>query len=266
MIVAIDTGGTKTLIECFDADGMKTFVDKFPTPLATDEYVDQVATVVSQLNAVDAIVVAMPGIVEDGVISFMGNLPWRNFDVQTALKKRLPDVPIFIENDANLGGVGEVRSRDSAPSRCLYLTVSTGIGGGFIVDGHIDPFLATTEVGHMRLEFDGKLQRWEHFASGKAITKVWGKMASEITRASDWEAIALRVSRGLLALLPSLRPELIIIGGGVGTHYEKFSHPLQKILERNLEPLYLCPIERAAYPEEAVIYGCYYYAIDALAR
>ena len=266
MIIAIDTGGTKTLIEGFDAEGNKTFIDKFPTPLETDEYIAQVAAAISKSNQIDAIVLAIPGIVEQGVVSHMGNLPWRNFDVKSALTAYFPDTPIYVENDANLGGLGEVRSRNDAPSRCLYLTVSTGIGGGFIVDHHIDPFLANTEMGHMRLDYNGHIERWEHFASGKAIKKQWGKLASEITSAKEWESIAERVSKGLLVLLPTLRPQIVIIGGGVGTHFEKFAHHLRKILERNLEPIYICQVVGANHPEEAVIYGCYYYAIDALAR
>lgn len=265
MIIAIDTGGTKTLIESFDKAGTKTFIDKFPTPLETDEYIAQTVAAIPKTEPIEAIVVAMPGIVEDGVVAHMGNLPWRNFDVQRALEAHFPDIPVHIENDANLGGLGEVCMRAGAPSRCLYLTVSTGIGGGFIVDRHIDPFLATTEVGHMMLDYAGKLQRWEHFASGKAIKNEWGKLASEIDSEEEWQSLAERISKGLLVLLPTLRPEIVVIGGGVGTHFAKFSRYLQDILEQNLEPIYICPVVGAEHPEEAVIYGCYYYALDAIA-
>lgn len=266
MIIAIDTGGTKTLIESFDEAGNKTFIEKFPTPPETDAYIAQVAAAVPETTPISAIVLAVPGIVESGVIAHMGNLPWRNFNVQRALEAHFPSTPIHVENDANLGGLGEVRMRPSTPSRCLYLTVSTGIGGGFIVDHHIDPTLATTEFGHMRLAYNGRLQRWEHFASGKAIKEEWGKLASEITSEDEWRAVAERVSRGLLVLLPTLRPEVVIMGGGVGAHFEKFSQYLQEILAQNLEPIYVCPVVGAEHPEEAVIYGCYYYALDHTAR
>ncbi len=265
MIIAIDTGGTKTLIERFDEAGNKTFIDKFPTPLATDEYIAQTVAAIPRTAPIDAIVVAMPGIIEDGVVVHMGNLPWRDFDVKRALEAHFPDTPLYVENDANLGGLGEVRMRADAPSRCLYLTVSTGIGGGFIVDHHIDPFLAATEVGHMKLAYAGTLQRWEHFASGKAIKTEWGKLASEIDSEAEWQSVAERVSKGLLVLLPTLRPEVVIIGGGVGTHFAKFSQYLQEILAQNLEPIYVCPVVGAEHPEEAVIYGCYYYALDQAA-
>lgn len=265
MIIAIDTGGTKTLIESFDKQGNKTFIDKFPTPPQKDAYLEALVSSISKHDGIDVIVIAVPGIVVDGVIKYMGNLTWQNFELQKALESRFPDTPIYIDNDVNLGGLGEVRSRSDMPSRCLYLSVSTGIGGGFIADGHISPLMSISEVGPMRLDFGGKLQRWEHFASGKAIKREWGKLASEITATRHWDEIADRISRGLLVLLPVLQPQVVIMGGGVGTHFDKFSSQLNKIISRNLEPVFVCPIIKAEHPEEAVIYGCYYYAIDALA-
>jgi glucokinase len=56
----------------------------------------------------------------------------------------------------------------------------------------------------------------------------------------------------------ALTPDVIVLGGGVGAHYEKFKKPLQEELEEFKNPLVVVPpIVKAKHPEEAVIYGCY---------
>jgi glucokinase len=55
-----------------------------------------------------------------------------------------------------------------------------------------------------------------------------------------------------------IQPDLIVIGGGVGTHFEKFEKPLLNELKKYENPLAPTPlIRKAVHPEEAVIYGCY---------
>ena len=266
MIVAVDTGGTKTLIEQFSPGGDKTHLAKFPTPHSQADYCDQVADTIRPLESIDAIVVALPGTVTDGIATHMTNLPWHTIDIEAELQRRLENCPpVFVENDANLGGLGEVRARQHAPERCLYVTISTGIGGGLIVNGQIDTGTSTSEIGHMVLSIDDHYASWEHHASGRSIHQRYHKLASDIHDASEWRDIARRISAGFLALLPVLRPDLIIIGGGVGAHYDNFSATLERTLNEYLPSQYRCPIIRAEHPEEAVIYGCYYYGVDALA-
>ena len=66
----------------------------------------------------------------------------------------------------------------------------------------------------------------------------------------------------MLTLLPFLRPDVVVIGGGVGTHLPKFHSILTEIFERELQDGYRPTIVQAVHPEEAVIYGCYYHALD----
>ena len=112
------------------------------------------------------------------------------------------------------------------------------------------------------LEHEGKFVTWESFASGKAIYNKYGKLASEIDDAETWNTIALNIAKGMMVHTPILRPEIVIIGGGVGTHFSKFSTELLRILNEHMEPMYVPTIVQAVHPEEAVIYGCYYHALD----
>jgi glucokinase len=269
MIVAVDTGGTKTLIAGYTEDGKITKQFKFPTPPKRSEYVETLRTHLTALfdpKEVDVIVIAIPGIIKNGIAVWCNNLHWRNFNVAEEMHGVLGNAPIYVENDANLAGLAETRQRDPMPQSSLYVTVSTGIGSGVITDGHIDPGLSRSEVGRALIEYDGTIREWETFASGKAIYNTYGKFARDIHSKRIWKKVADRISRGFLAVIPIIQPDMIIIGGSIGTYFKEYGDYLKDILKEKLpEHIPLPKLVQAKHPEEAVIYGCYYYALDVLA-
>ncbi len=269
MIITIDTGGTKTLISSFKKNGKMGESIKFPTPADSKQYVKMLQETVREHyshETVDAIVIALPGIVKDGVAVWCQNLGWANFPAAKLLKDLLPGVPVLIENDANLAGLAETRALNPVPLSTLYVTISTGIGSGFCTNGHIDQAMRLSEAGHALVEYDGRVQAWEKFASGHAIVKVYKKFARDITSKRTWRQIADRISRGFLAVIPITQPDVIIIGGSVGTYFERYGDMLTSILKEDLPPHIPCPkIVQAQHPEQAVVDGCYYYAKDYLA-
>ena len=269
MIIAIDTGGTKTLVCAFSDKGKMETIAKFPTPGEPKEYVSAVKECIrSRFSAddVELIVLALPGIVKDGVATWCQNLGWSNFDAQKELGDTLTNVPVLVENDANLGGLAETRALNPVPISSLYVTVSTGIGSGICTNGMIDPGLRLSEAGRMIVEYRGKIQQWEQFASGHAIYRTYKKMARDITSHRTWDNIANRISRGFLSAIPLIQPDVIIIGGSIGTYFDNYSQQLRLVLERHLPAHIPCPqIVQAQHPEQAVIYGCYYYGKDFLA-
>jgi len=270
MLVAIDTGGTKTLVTQFNQDGSIATSIKFPTPPDQNDYVSLLKETVQKNfhdQPVEAIVIALPGIVKDGVALWCNNLKWKDFDAHGAFADILGNTPIYIENDANLAGLAETRVLDPMPPSSLYVTISTGIGTGIITNGRIDPGLRHSEGGRMLVEFDGKLQEWEKFASGKAIYERYSKFARDITSAEDWHEIATRISRGFLAAIPLIQPDVVIMGGSIGTYYERYNNELTRILQQELPSHIPTPhFIKAKHPEQAVVFGCYYYALDILAR
>lgn len=275
MIIAVDTGGTKTLIALFNSRGEVKKTLRFETPKNQDAYLELLQKNLSEFcqdidfSNVRALTLASPGVVSKNIIVWGGgNLEWRNVDVSSALRKVLPaSVPIFAENDGNLGGLGEVRMLKKKYHQALYVTISTGIGGGIVTDGQLNKDLLGIEIGHMILEFDGHLKRWESFASGKAIKQAYGKYARDITSKRAWRHITGRISRGFLALIPVVQPDVIIIGGSIGTHFAKYGPELEQLLRELTHPqIAVPPIIQAKHPEEAVIYGCYYYALAKLAN
>lgn len=267
MIVAVDTGGTKTLFASFGSRGNVLHITKVPTPQDSAEYIALLVETIRSLTPVKApsiISIALPDIQIESMVEQFSNLPWKHFDVRKELTPHFPNTTILVGNDAKLGGLGEVRNMQPTPRRALYVTISTGIGTGVISDGKIDPDFIQAEGGHMMLEYDGITKEWEKFASGRAIKDVYGKNGSEIHSRHIWNEIADRISRGFLALLPIIQPDVVIIGGSMGTHFYHFNEKLDQLLEKKLPPTIKRPVlMQAKHPEEAVMYGCYYYALDA---
>jgi len=261
MYLAVDIGGTKTLIACFDKSGKVTDTTKFPTAKNYDTFIEELGEQIISLKVHDyqAGCVAIPGKVDrkHGRGLVFGNLPWQNVPIQADVEN-LINAPVIVENDSKLAGLSEAVLIINEFNKVLYVTIGTGISAAIIISGKIDPDFADSESGHMLLEHNGKLQIWESFASGKAIVKQFGKKARDITDAESWKIIARNISVGIIDLMAVIQPEIIIIGGGVGQYYNEFAPFLKQELKKYEMPLVpIPPIKVAKRPEEAVIYGCY---------
>lgn len=258
--LAIDVGGTKTLLASFSADGKVTEQIKFPTPPVYQDFINELLKTVASMTTTEfeKCVIAMPGKMDrkSGVVHAFGNLQWHDVPIVDDLKLKL-NVSVRIENDSKLAALSEANLLPQY-RKVLYLTVSTGIGGGMIINGKIDPNNKDAEYGHMLLEHDGKLQRWEDFASGKAIVTKFGKRASEIDDPGTWYVIARNIAIGLIDVIAATTPDAIVIGGGVGSHFAKFSEKLiNELLIYEDDLLHVPPVFGAQRAEEAVIYGCF---------
>lgn len=270
MIVAIDTGGTKTLIASFDDQKNKEIIAKFPTPKDKQEYLEAVTSAIKEYathSQVKAISIALPGPIRNQKVIRTPNIGWSDFDVIHELGSFFPDIPVFLQNDAALAGLAEAREFGESASLCLYVTLSTGVGGGISYNGHLlTAELERFETGSMRVEYDGQLQRWEDIASGKKFYERYGQFGSDVTDPVIWADYAERVAVGLQILISLLEPDHLVIGGSMGTHYKKYGEQLNAILNNRIaKHMAVTTISQAAHPEEAVIHGCYYYALDQLA-
>lgn len=260
MYLGIDIGGTKTLVASLDDNGVMQESYKFATPKKYDFFLKELADNVAKLSTHEFLAcgVGAPGKIDRsrGIAVAFGNLGWKNTPLQKDIRV-IVKCPAVIENDANLAGLSEAMLLD-AHKKVLYVTISTGIGTGFIVNRRIDPDLADGEGGQMLLEHHGKLEAWEDFASGRAIVRRFGKRADEITDENTWRIIAHDIALGLIDLIALMQPDVIVLGGGVAAHYDKFKDFLTADLNSYENPLFKLPaIEEARRPELAVVYGCY---------
>lgn len=263
MYLAIDVGATKTLLAVFSRDGKVTCEHKFATDHSYSKFKKDLQATISSEElknfSISAACCAIPGKVDraKGLGVAFGNLEWHNVPILADLEKILPHVPVLIENDANLAGLYEAHVHKKY-KKVLYVTLSTGIGGGIITNGELDEDFADAEIGHMVLERDGQLKKWEDFASGQALVERFEQTAEQLNNPFAWKKYARDVARGLDALLATLQPDVIIIGGSVGAHLEKFQQLLEAELKKFANDMVeIPPIIKATKAEEAVIYGCY---------
>lgn len=262
MYLGIDIGGTKTLVASFDGHGQLTEKVRFSSPQDYQSFSRELKASVATLSAKDFKYcgVGMPGLVdrETGRSKWAGgNLAWESCPLGDDVSA-IVGCPVAVENDANLAGLSEAKLVQDRYPTALYITISTGIGGVFVVDGAIDPSTADAEIGHMIYPSGNGHQTWEQLTSGKAIVDKYGRRADEINDPETWEAVSEQIAVGLINLSAVLTPKAIILGGGVGGNLHRFKAYLDESLER-LTPAAVTvpPILEAQHPDEAVLYGCY---------
>ncbi|MDO5480475.1 MAG: ROK family protein [Candidatus Saccharibacteria bacterium] len=108
MYLAVDIGGTKTLVALFSQRGRVVRRHKFKTSWQKERFVRELVLVLKQFAKapLKAVVVAVPGVVQKNCSVRLGNRDWGNFSLVEDLQ-RLFDCPIYFENDANLAAVYE---------------------------------------------------------------------------------------------------------------------------------------------------------------
>jgi predicted NBD/HSP70 family sugar kinase len=270
MYVAVDIGGTKTLIAVFDAKGAILEQVKFPTPKDYSEFKAELAKHRAMLHAQEFAqgAIGIRGNVnrEKGMSLYDDILPWGEVPVRHDCEAVF-GCKFVLENDSKAAGYGEALHAGNHYHKVLYLTISTGIGSAFIVDGKLDPDTVNSEIGKTLYEHEGKLQQWEDFASGKAIVAKYGQRAAEIDDYETWKEISHNLAIGLINACATYTPDLVILGGGVGTYFDKYQQTLKEAIHAmKPDELTVPEIRRAAHPEEAVIYGCYHLAKNAHAK
>jgi predicted NBD/HSP70 family sugar kinase len=261
MYAGVDIGGTKTLVAALDDNGVILEKVRFETPKSYDNWVHELRFAAHKLSAHDfkAAGVGAPGKVDyknDRVLWF-GNLPWKNVPIHDDVGKALK-CPVVVENDAKMAALSEAMMVKDTYDKVLYVTISTGIGFGLVVDQRIDQSLSDRGGTDILVPFKGKMTPWESFASGHAIVERYGKRAEDIKDAATWRAIARDLIPGLLELIAVTDPEIILFGGSVGHYFERYAKYLREDLKKAHLPVKPLPVlAEAKRPEDAVLYGCY---------
>jgi predicted NBD/HSP70 family sugar kinase len=163
---------------------------------------------------------------EKGIVSPLHQPDWREVPLKAMMEERW-GCPFYVDVDTNVAAVGEYEAGKVSANRFLYLTVSTGMGGGFLVDGKIYRGFggAHPEVGHQSIPFKcvnpaglqcecGVPDCLEALVSGNGIRRIYGKPA-EALNPGEWAEVAYNLGQGLRNLATIYAPEVIRIGGGV---------------------------------------------------
>jgi predicted NBD/HSP70 family sugar kinase len=262
MYMGVDIGGTKTLVAVLDKHGVIIEHSKFPTSPDYSVFLEDLKKSIASLKTKDfaAGAVGIPAVNidrEHGVGVVFGNLAWRNVPIMEDVEA-ICGCPFAVENDAKLAALSEAMLLKDTYKKVLYVTISTGIGLGLVSNGAIDINIGDGGGRTILLEHDGKIMPWEDFAGGRAIVTRYGKKAEDITDTPIWEAIARDLAKGFIHLIALLQPEVIVIGGSVGTYFPRYGQLLSAEIKKYQIPLLTLPLLiEAQRPEEAVVYGCY---------
>lgn len=252
MYLGIDIGGTKTLIALFTKRGRIIKRKKFRTPHGSRTFLQKLVAELEPFKRykVRRIVIAIPGNVQNNYSVRFGNRrEWGWIDVYTPIKN-LFNCPIWLENDASLATLYEGYN---LPGKIIFLTFSTGLGGGIVEGNQILPSSKSFEPGHLLYVYNNKEKEWEDIAAASAIEKYY-----HVDRATDLRGkeilkdIARRISLGLPDIIEEYRPNTIILGGPMGRIFRLYEPFLLKDLGVKLR--------RPKRPNESAIYGCYLYA------
>ncbi|MCR6097448.1 ROK family protein [Salipaludibacillus agaradhaerens] len=231
MLGGIEAGGTKFV--CAVANDDLTIVERIAFPTRSPE-----ETFNDVFEFFDKFQLKALGIGSFGPIDvneqspsygFITDTPkpfWSHFDFVGTLKEKY-DVPVFWTTDVNAAAYGE-KMKGSAINNesCLYLTVGTGVGGGVIYGENILEGFSHPEMGHILVQphaedpFEGGCpfhkNCLEGLASGSAIEKRFGRKGDTIPQDDKfWKIEAYYMAQALMTYTLTLRPEKIILGGGV---------------------------------------------------
>ncbi|MEO6144032.1 MAG: ROK family glucokinase [Dermatophilaceae bacterium] len=189
LAIGIDIGGTKVAGGVVDVDGVITHRARRDTPhRSTSPSVveDTIVDVVDELILTAGSDIAAVGIGAAGFVAadratvvFAPHLSWRHEPLQKALQKRVA-APISVDNDANAAVWAEWKfGAAQGESHVMMITLGTGIGGGILVNGHVQRgrFGIAGEFGHMQVVPGGHRCEcgnrgcWEQYASGNALVR-----------------------------------------------------------------------------------------------
>lgn len=240
MLAGIDLGGTQVRVALARSDGrliasVKTRTHTLPTAQAM---VDWAAAEIDRRRGrekVRSITIAAPGPIDlkRGVLVNPPNLPWKNVPLVAMMNRASGGAKVQLANDADMAGLGEFHHGAGRGTRnMVYITWSTGVGGGLIIDGRLHRGAHGTagEIGHTIIDPNGPLDRCgqrgclEAFVSGTALQRETGRSAAEVFASAargdrHARAVVDKAARymgiALISLTNALDPEMFVIGGGV---------------------------------------------------
>lgn len=264
MYLGVDIGATKTLLALATTPLDLIEQKKFSTPSDPDEFIKALRTSAKELigmNNIDAIGVAVPGQMQDTKLVQAGRLPWFNMEFKDVFSW-LP-AAIRAENDALVGGLAEARLGAGQDARqLLYVTVSTGIGSGIIVDKSIPDFIRGSDGGHAIIDYEHAVS-FEDLASGSAFLERYGHLGKDVNDPEIWQEYGRLLGTGLYNMMTLIEPDVIVIGGSMGAFFKHYQKALkEQIATLNKFSIPNAPVKAAKFPDTAVIRGCISYAMD----
>lgn len=310
-IAGIDIGGTKIAVAIAAAEGKIIARSSFPTdgvrpPLhlmnQALETIERLAETQRGRLAAIGIGCAGPLDLERGVVLAPPNMPhnWRQFPLRSFVESK-SKLPVIVDNDANAAALAEhLFGAGRGYSDLVYLTISTGIGGGIIANHNLVHRLG--EAGHVTVNPGGARcgcgargcleaecsgtaiarRAHEHLLSGKPsklrdlvddMKQVSAKTVVDAAREGDelacavWQETVSLMATGIGSIVALLAPQAIILGGGVTAGAGEFLlQPLRAELNQRVRIVRMEGVRvlQAAFGADSGLYGALALAAGAL--
>ncbi len=293
----VDLGGTKLRIGIVNSDGNVIENIQIPThnhrgpETVINNINDNITDLLKKTNIkqkdLEGIGICVPGFFnsEMGKIFSLTNLPgWEGIPIVDIIEKKF-HMPVKLANDAHMAAYGEyLYGAGKGTKNFVYITISTGIGGGIIIEGK--PYYGTNhgaaEFGHIVIDINGEKCNcgnygcFEAMASGTAIAKHGERIKSlsenkpvkaehvfEAAKGGNRLAIdiidkeALYLGIGLCNILAAYNPEMIAIGGGVSNQWDILYPKIMRIIKNRAlkHNAKACKIVKSRLKEDAGIIG-----------
>ena len=262
VVAGIDIGGTNISIAVAETGGEVASKRQLPTQSSLGPFsaFDKMSEAIEKMLAeepfdLEAVGVGSPSPIDvrKGLIMSPSTLlDWSEFPIVDLLNDRF-GVPVKLENDANAAAVGEyIYGAGRGYRNIFYLTVSTGIGGGIIIDGNLYHGISTAagEIGHTIIQPDGircncgsrgcleticagvhiARRARERLENGEAsilsgmvsdIDSITARTVVDAVQQGDplataiWDETCHFLAIGIANVITLVAPEIVIVGGGV---------------------------------------------------
>jgi glucokinase len=199
---------------------------------------------------------------------------WKDFDLVGRMREILPDTKIVMDNDANVGALGEAAygagagpAIDGASGPLFYITLSTGVGGGIVLpEGSLlrgaDSYAG--EIGHITIRPEGPeclcgaRGCFERMCCGLWLERDYGKPPVVLMQDEAFvERYVEDVALGLKAAIMLLNPIRIVLGGGIAKAGDRLFVPLRNALGRQITSWSRARIDvvPAALGDDSVLWG-----------
>ena len=290
-VVGVDLGGTKIYTALVDLEGaiVKEVTVKTEAHKGENVVLEKLLNTIDDvlegidINEVKAIGVGSPGPldVDKGLIVYTPNLPFKNFNIVQPIKDRYK-LDTYLDNDANVATLSEFMfGAGKGSNNMVFITVSTGIGGGAIINGSL--FRGSTsnalEVGHTTVMKGGPRCGCGNTGCAEAVAKEAVESKVE-TALKGYEQVTAKevfleaekgdkVSQDILNdalsylgitvanIANTFDPDKIVIGGGVSEAGRIVFDKIENEMERRcLKTIYNnCKVEKAVLGGKAGVLG-----------
>jgi glucokinase len=281
--IGVDMGGSKLLAGAVDAElSVHHRVQRALLGLDQSELLDVAVEAVGEVSElaggdIDAVGFGIPALIDQrtGRAVVAVNLPLRDIVFGEVMAERL-DLPVFVDNDANMTALAEHRAGAAAgSSEAVILTIGTGIGGGLILRGELyrGAIGAGAELGHMVIDMNGPPCQGncpnhgcvEAMASGTALARealriageqpesglarelangnaLVGPLVTELAYDGDdaaievIELIGTRLGVAIASYVNIFNPQVVVIGGGVMAAGDLLLEPARRTVAERALP------------------------------